>query len=68
MFTELGPYVLDKDLNITINPFAWNKVANVLFLEQPVGVGFSYQTPWESSGIGDEVTLLSERKMSNRNE
>ena len=42
MFTELGPFVLDKDLKVTLNPFSFNKVANILFLEQPAGVGFSY--------------------------
>nr|XP_043625814.1 serine carboxypeptidase-like 40 [Erigeron canadensis] len=40
---ELGPFRVNSDgKTLYINEFAWNNVANVLFVEAPAGVGFSY--------------------------
>ncbi|KAH0463052.1 hypothetical protein IEQ34_007634 [Dendrobium chrysotoxum] len=41
-FQQVGPYTVGDDGQTLIpNPFSWNKFANILFIEGPVGVGFS---------------------------
>ena len=40
---EHGPYVMDSGINYFVeNEFSWNKFANVLYIESPAGVGYSY--------------------------
>ncbi|RHZ24317.1 hypothetical protein DYB37_010120, partial [Aphanomyces astaci] len=39
-FTELGPFVVQSDLTVKRNKYAWNRHANMVFLEAPAGVGF----------------------------
>jgi carboxypeptidase C (cathepsin A) len=40
--SEMGPFRVGKDgKDLAINEFSWTKLANMVFIEQPVGVGFS---------------------------
>ncbi|KAK3326435.1 Alpha/Beta hydrolase protein [Apodospora peruviana] len=39
---EIGPYRLKDDHTLEYNDGAWNEFANVLFVDNPVGTGFSY--------------------------
>lgn len=40
---ELGPCaVANEGRNLTSNPYSWNTNANIIFLDQPVNVGYSY--------------------------
>jgi serine carboxypeptidase-like clade 2 len=55
---EIGPFLVDTNGNgLNFNPYAWNKEANMLFLESPVGVGFSYSnTSSDYQKLGDDFT------------
>ncbi|KAE9447065.1 hypothetical protein C3L33_21032, partial [Rhododendron williamsianum] len=56
---EIGPLHFEKDYfdgkfpNLTLNPFSWTKVASIIFLDAPVGSGFSYADNAESYVVDD---------------
>ncbi len=52
--TEQGPFYPDENLELHPNEWAWNKIVNMVFLEQPVGVGFSWTDNSDELRIGDD--------------
>lgn len=68
--TEFGPFRLispasgdpsaDTHHHLERNPFSWSSLASVLYIEQPIGVGYSHRT--DSSGpapdYGDRLSAV----------
>ncbi|KAK7852572.1 serine carboxypeptidase-like 46 [Quercus suber] len=55
-FLEHGPFKVKGD-NLVRNEYNWNKEANMLYLESPAGVGFSYSANKSFyTYVNDEIT------------
>lgn len=55
-FSENGPFQPRGNVLVR-NDYSWNKEANILYLETPAGVGFSYSnTTSFYNGVNDKIT------------
>ena len=60
LFQELGPCGVDADGNVYNNPYSWSNASNMLFVDQPTQVGFSYSIPvsgYVDAKTSDIITL-----------
>lgn len=52
--TEHGPFHVDGEGTLAPNQYSWNRIANMLYVEQPAGVGFSYFDNESDKITGDD--------------
>jgi len=59
LLTENGPiHVTEDGTTLIENEYAWNRIANVLYLESPALVGYSYNTNDSITSEDDDTTSL----------
>ena len=57
--TEQGPFQPNADNTLSFNKYAWNTIANMVFIESPAGVGYSYSDDSKTDyTTGDAQTAL----------
>ena len=59
MFEENGPYKVSPDLSLHENPYSWHQHATMMYVDNPIGVGFSH-TSSESRYVTNEDEVAAD--------
>ncbi|KAI8854022.1 Alpha/Beta hydrolase protein [Chytridium lagenaria] len=62
LFYEMGPLSVSEDLKIGRNPDTWNKNYSMLFIDNPVGTGYSYVYPLDMNVKENDTPPTTTRK------
>eukprot|EP00743_Colponemidia_sp_Colp-15_P002093 GILK01002270.1.p1 GENE.GILK01002270.1~~GILK01002270.1.p1 ORF type:complete len:475 (-),score=74.65 GILK01002270.1:187-1569(-) len=57
LFYETGPYRIDEHVRLQQNLHSWTKMANMLYIDQPVGTGFSYVEKEEGYAVNEAMVV-----------
>ena len=58
MFTEHGPFRPLQNLTLRVQPWSWVNVANMIYIECPAGVGFSFSDDTADYTTDDNKTAI----------
>jgi carboxypeptidase C (cathepsin A) len=58
LFQELGPCGVGPDMKPFNNPYSWTNASNMLFIDEPTTVGFSYSIPIPGYKDGSTIVQL----------
>ncbi|RAL46037.1 hypothetical protein DM860_006191 [Cuscuta australis] len=60
VFTENGPFWPTKDGKLTRNKYSWNLESHMLYIDSPIGTGFSYSNSHSDYKIWNHTMTVNE--------
>ncbi|KAG9136611.1 hypothetical protein Leryth_020278 [Lithospermum erythrorhizon] len=60
LFFENGPFKISNNLSLEWNEYGWDQASNLLYVDQPIGTGFSFSTDkrdvvHDETGVGNDL-------------